>query len=365
MQDQIAKLDYQVIHAIAGRIRLKYPRLKIDSGYREQLQQSIKSLNAVRDVRISPATASIIVSYDPHSFNQKTIETELAKCLQQGGNSSVCLACALESPELVETEDKKLETANSLISQSNDSVIEPYSPVIEELEKEVTDVLKTSSGLQIPPECLSNIDQFPINIDQQGEIFEIGIPAFCFLQPLNTELKKIADENEKKSELQIINLDLEPSFQEGGLLINGTAKGKFRQYLFINPFTGKKYYTPWISLTAVGIAALSTSVIDETLKVQLTELKITGQRGKWYKKLVEFGFEHFFKAQLVSKINEFLAEINGAKIQQLFFQIKGDERLRANHQALGLNAEKIDALLSLVQVNARIAPDYLWLSVQL
>lgn len=350
MKNKLEKNDYQVVHAISGRIRIKNSRLKRDTRYGKELQQLIKSLNAVTDVRISPATASIVVSYNPKSVEDKIIKTELANCIQQAGGLEICknspsVAALMPAPEATE----------------NDSV----SPLVEKLEQNVANVLKTSSGIQIPEECLTQIDQFPVNIDQQQEVFEIGIPAFGILQPLNTELNKFAQENEKNTALQIISIDVEASFIEGGLLLDGKAKGKFREYLFMNPLTRKKYYTPWFSISAVGVAELDAMVVDETIHVDLTQLKITGKRGKWYKKLVEYVFKHFFKAKLVTKINEFLSNINGAKIQELFFQIKGDERLRTNSQELGLTSEKLDALLSLVQVNARVAADYLWLSVEL
>ena len=52
-------------------------------------------------------------------------------------------------------------------------------------------------GIQIPNDCLSAIDQFPTNIDQEQRLFEVGIPASCLLRPLNAELDRLEAKNEK------------------------------------------------------------------------------------------------------------------------------------------------------------------------
>ncbi len=220
-------------------------------------------------------------------------------------------------------------------------------------------------GIQIPDECLSRVDQFPTNIDQERKLFEVGIPASCILQPLNAELDRFEAENEKSTDFQRIRVDVEVFLKEGGVLANGNANGQFRELLFTNPITGRNHYTPWISITGVGSAELDVSIVDETIRVNLTKLNVSGNPGKWYEELLEYAFEYLFRDRLVAKLNEALSEINGAKIQQLFFKLKGAEKAKARVQELGLTPEKLDELLGLVRVNLRVSPDYLWLSIQL
>jgi hypothetical protein len=115
----------------------------------------------------------------------------------------------------------------------------------------------------------------------------------------------------------------------------------------------------------VGSAELEATVVDETIKVNLTKLNVSGESGKWYKELVKYAFEYLFKTKLIAKINDTLSKIDGAKIQQLFFALKVDEKLRERSQELGLTSEKVDELLELIEVHARVSSDRLWLSVHL
>ncbi|MDM9380827.1 hypothetical protein QUB80_08940 [Chlorogloeopsis sp. ULAP01] len=343
MPVQSPKVDYQVVHAIAGRIRIKIPRLKIDPDYSDRLQQIVKSLDVVTDVRVNAANASIVVQYNSAEIENKVMQTELATCIQQA--------------------DVEPGTATT---EQNDVVIEDVSPATEQPQEDVAEATNKSAGIQLTEEYLSQIDdQFPINVDLENKLFEIGIPAIQILQPLNAELDKFAAEHQKNTDLQRIKLNLEAFLREGGFLINGKAHGKFRETFIVNPITRKKHHTPWMSIAAVGIAELDATVIDETINVNLTKLKVSGDSGKWYKELVKYAFEYLFKTKLVAKINDTLSKIDGAKVQQLFFQLKGNEKVRAKTQKLGLTPEKLDELLELVEVNARISPDYLWLYVQL
>jgi Asp-tRNA(Asn)/Glu-tRNA(Gln) amidotransferase C subunit len=353
MPVQSEKIDYQVVHAIAGRIRMRVPHLRTDPDYGDRLQQLIKSLDAVTDVRVNSANASVVVQYNSADIENKVMQRELATCIQKAEQTETTAPEPSVEPVAERTEQ-------------NDVVIEDVSLATEQPEEDVAQTTNKSAAIQVTDEYLSQIDdQFPINVDLENKLFEIGIPALQILQPLNVELKKFAAEHEKNTDLQRIKLDLEAFLREGGFLINGKAHGKFRETFIVNPITRRKHHTPWISITAVGIAELDATVVDETINVNLTKLKVSGDSGKWYKVLVKYAFEYLFKTKLVAKINDTLSKIDGAKVQQLFFQLKGNEKVRAKTQKLGLTPEKLDKLLELVEVNARVSPDYLWLYVQL
>jgi copper chaperone CopZ len=353
MIDQLQKNNCQIVHAIAGRIRIKVPRLKTDTNYAEKLQQAVKSLGAVTDVRINSANASMIVEYNSTETEKKPIQTELVSCIQKADNIRTGVSFSPESPKSIAEKIEKHD------------LVKAVSPDVEQPENDISRLMSKSLGIQMPEDSLTKIDQFPFNIDLPRKVFEIGIPAPYILQPLNAELDKFEAENEQNTDLQQIKVNFEAFFKEGGLLIKGKANGKFRETLIVNPVTHKKYYSPWISITAVGSAALDVSVADETISVSLSKLSVSGASGKWYKKLVKYAFEYIFKNKIVARINDALSKINGAKIQQLFFELKGDEKLRKSAQELGLTEEKLDELLKLVEVNARVSSEHLWLYVQL
>ncbi|BAZ68991.1 MAG: hypothetical protein KME28_17640 [Pelatocladus maniniholoensis HA4357-MV3] len=353
MTVQSERIDYQVVHAITGRIRIKIPSLRIDPDYADKLQRLVKSLGAVTHVHINYASASIVIEYNTIGIENKAIHKELANCIQQAGGIGADVSVPPESSEqhVPETINKH-DTSTEVVCAA------------EQPENNVSKVIKKSIGIQIPDEYLSS-DQFPINVDLARKVFEVGIPAAYVLEPLNAELDKFEAENEKNTQLQRIRLKLEAFLKPGGFLVNGIARGQFRESFVLNPISRKKHYTPWVSITAVGLAELDATVVDETICVNLTKLNISGEEDQWYKKLVKYAFEFLFKTKLVAKINDALSQINGVKIQQLFFQVKGDEKLRKRAQELGLSPSRLDELLELVEVNARVSPDYLWLYVQL
>ncbi len=352
MSVQSETIELQIVHAIAGRIRLKIPRLRKDRSYGEKLQRLVKSLSPVTDVRVNPASASMIVYYNPRSIENKIMQRELTVCVWQADSKG---AIAIESPlKLLAATTKQQETVRQAVLAAAAQTEDDISPTTNQ-----TPEIETSE------ENLTESDRFPINVDLEQKRFEVGIPAAYILEPLNAELEKFEAENEKNTESQRIKLELEAFLREGGFLIEGRANGWFRKIWLINPFTGKKYYTPWISITAVGTAELEATVVNERIGVNLTKLSVSGESGRWYKELVKYAFEYLFKTKLVAKINETLSRINGAKIQQLFFDLKLDEKLRERSQEMGLTSEKVDELLELVEVDARVSSDRLWLAVHL
>jgi len=352
MSVQSERIELQIVHAIAGRIRLKIPRLRRDRSYGERLQRLVQSLSAVTDVRVNPASASMIVYYNPRSIENKIMQRELTVCVWQADSKG---AIAIESPLKLLRET----------TEQQEAVVEAVSSAAKQNEDDISIATDQTTEIETPEENLSQSDRFPINVDLEQKLFEIGIPASYILEPLNAELEKFEAENQKNTGSQRIKLDLEAFLREGGFAIEGRADGWFREIFFINPFTGKKHYTPWISITAVGTAELEAIVVDETINVNLTKLNVSGESDKWYKELVKYAFEYLFKTKLIAKINETLSKIDGAKIQKLFFDLKADEKLRERSQELGLTSDKVDELLELVEVNARISSDRLWLAVHL
>jgi hypothetical protein len=326
--------------------------MRRDRSYGERLRQLVESLNPVTDVRVNAASASLIVSYNPRSIDNKIMQRALAVCVWQADSKGTT---AIESPLKLLAEATEGQTP----------AIEAVSPAAEQTEDDVTTTTKQTTEIETPQEHLSESEQFPINVDLERKLFEVGIPASYILKPLNAELKKFETENEKNTESQRIQVELEAFLREGGFLLYGRANGCFRKIWSLNPFTGKKHYTPWISITAVGTAELEATVVNETIQVDLSNLNVSGESGKWYQELVKYAFDYLFKTKLIAKINETLSKIEGAKIQQLVSELKVNEKLRNRSQELGLTSEKVDELLELVEVNARVSSEHLWLMVHL
>ncbi len=90
-------MDYQVVHSITGRCRLRIPRITWDLEYASRIQWLIESLDFVSEVRINTAASSVIVNYDEQVSSAVTQE-KLATCMQQASRTENILeATAIET----------------------------------------------------------------------------------------------------------------------------------------------------------------------------------------------------------------------------------------------------------------------------
>lgn len=75
-------MNYQIVHSIAGRLRIRVPRLLSDRDFASRLQGLIESLEGVTEVRINSAACSIVISYEARrcEMMQQRVLTCLWKC---------------------------------------------------------------------------------------------------------------------------------------------------------------------------------------------------------------------------------------------------------------------------------------------
>lgn len=57
-------MNYQIVHSIAGRLRIRIPRLFGDTDFADRLNGLVASLEGVTDVRINSAACSIVITYE-------------------------------------------------------------------------------------------------------------------------------------------------------------------------------------------------------------------------------------------------------------------------------------------------------------
>jgi heavy metal translocating P-type ATPase len=81
--------DYQVVHTIPGRIRIRVPRLSQDSEYAQKLNWFVESLSFVIGVRINALVKSVIVYYEPSAASDDTIWESLKLALQQASTEEM------------------------------------------------------------------------------------------------------------------------------------------------------------------------------------------------------------------------------------------------------------------------------------
>jgi len=66
-------MNYQIIHSIAGRLRILVSRLASDSEYANNLKYSVESIQFVTDVRVNTQARSLIVIYDKNQLKDSLL----------------------------------------------------------------------------------------------------------------------------------------------------------------------------------------------------------------------------------------------------------------------------------------------------
>lgn len=57
--------DYEIVHQIPGRIRLRIPRISSDLSYAQELKHLLEQDNRITDIRLKINSNSVVILYDP------------------------------------------------------------------------------------------------------------------------------------------------------------------------------------------------------------------------------------------------------------------------------------------------------------
>ena len=80
---------YQVVHAIAGRCRIRVSQISSDSEYTYKLDRLLQSLDFVTDVRINAAASSVIVSYDTGMISSAAVQDAIFTCIERASTAEI------------------------------------------------------------------------------------------------------------------------------------------------------------------------------------------------------------------------------------------------------------------------------------
>jgi len=88
MQAQILNpvVDYEVVHVIPERLRVRIPRLLNDPDYADRLQALVSKLPGITDVRMNKYAQSLIVQFDSTTVDLNSLLSKLAQAIQQATN---------------------------------------------------------------------------------------------------------------------------------------------------------------------------------------------------------------------------------------------------------------------------------------
>ncbi|AFY60045.1 heavy metal translocating P-type ATPase [Synechococcus sp. PCC 6312] len=81
---QAPQVKFQVVHWIAGRFRIRIPRLGYDVEYGEKLLHVVSQINAVTRVRVNPPARSLVVEYDLKvlGYSMAVIQAEIYQSIE-------------------------------------------------------------------------------------------------------------------------------------------------------------------------------------------------------------------------------------------------------------------------------------------
>lgn len=78
----MAEIGYQIVQAIAGRMRIRAAWLETDQTAAGQLQRLMESLSYVTSVRINPLAQSIVIIYEAQAISRSEAEAQLITAIE-------------------------------------------------------------------------------------------------------------------------------------------------------------------------------------------------------------------------------------------------------------------------------------------
>lgn len=82
-------LQYEIVHWIPGRLRVRVPQLSQDPAYACRLNWFIETLQFVISVRMNPLVAAIVISYDPQTAAQEEVQQAFVTALQRAATEAI------------------------------------------------------------------------------------------------------------------------------------------------------------------------------------------------------------------------------------------------------------------------------------
>lgn len=135
-------MDYQIVHAVEGRIRIRIPLLAEEAEYASKLQKRVESLNFVTNVRINPVAESIIVTYKYKFVSSTVMQTHLQEAIAQVGSSQP--VSPPPTPELA-VEEKSPEVSTGVAQESFAYGVEQVNLDKDPWEEETTPAIEPPS----------------------------------------------------------------------------------------------------------------------------------------------------------------------------------------------------------------------------
>ncbi|MGG6269458.1 HMA2 domain-containing protein [Leptolyngbya sp. AN03gr2] len=155
-------VGYQIIHSIAGRIRLRVPWLETDSQSASTYKQLVEAIDSVKTVRINALAQSIVVEYNPKHVPLAKMEDLLIAVMQQVKLTPPAAAPTVEQePEPENRSDSSEIPVREIPITETPPIEEPIEPILEVPSVEVPAKSSSTSKRSNIPEIPSPWDDEP------------------------------------------------------------------------------------------------------------------------------------------------------------------------------------------------------------
>jgi hypothetical protein len=106
------KKDFQVLHALPGRVRLKLHRLKHNNSCAAEIQRDLLKVSGITHLEAHPQTGSLLIEYDPNVLEALSLHPSVSSCL--GLSLSDFKKGAKKEPPPAQGRAKTLKTARKV-----------------------------------------------------------------------------------------------------------------------------------------------------------------------------------------------------------------------------------------------------------
>ncbi len=160
--------DYEIVHQIPGRIRLRVSRISRDRNYARELKHSLEQDKRITDVRLKTNSSSVVILYDPEALSDSKRE----KLAVNGSNGKKVIQATNKSESSTIPKQKKQKTRKKKQAKESDLNDKPPSggnnlsePISLPSETEI----KTSDNLETEEESTTPIahDESEIEGDRE------------------------------------------------------------------------------------------------------------------------------------------------------------------------------------------------------
>ncbi|ALF56194.1 ATPase [Nostoc piscinale CENA21] len=87
----VSKVVYSVVHTVPGRMRLRIPQLRDNTAYIQRLQTLLEVDPLITSVRIKPAAASLVVTYEASQVSDAKMRSRLSCLIMTANDANVVL----------------------------------------------------------------------------------------------------------------------------------------------------------------------------------------------------------------------------------------------------------------------------------